>query len=179
MNSIISSGAIMRLRRFGQRTQINKTINTMTRTFTSFAALLLAVSFIVGCGGEPRPAGMPRLYSASIVVTQGGEPLEGASVTLTPEDPENARWGPMGTTDGSGVAVLRTDGKYAGAPLGAYKVVVSKLQIIDPPPGTPGESRGVNHVPSQYASIADTPLRVEITAKGRTYPVEVEEIPGR
>jgi len=148
----------------------------MTRTFTSSTALLFAAVFITGCWGEPRPDGMPRLYPVSIIVTQEGVPLEEASVTLIPEDPANARWGPMGMTDGSGVAVMRTDGKYAGAPLGTYKVVVSKMEIIDPPPGTPGESRAVHHVPQQYGSIADTPLRIEITAAGRTYPVEVPKL---
>jgi hypothetical protein len=94
----------------------------MNRTFTT---LLLAVLFVSGCG-EPRPAGMPKLYPASIIVTFEGEPFDGATVQLMPEDAAIARWGPIGQTNSSGVAVLRTDGKYNGAPLGNYKILVSK-----------------------------------------------------
>ena len=147
----------------------------MNRTFTSFITLLLAAFVVVGCGGEPRPDGLPKLYPASVMITQEGVPLADASVMLIPEDPSNARWGPMGMTDDTGVAVMRVDGKYAGAPLGTYRVVVEKREIIDPPPGTAGESRMVQHVPAQYGSIADTPLRIEIIASERTYTVEVRK----
>ena len=141
----------------------------MIRTLASFTMLLIALFIIVGCGGEQRPDGMPRLYPAAITVMQGGSPLAEASVVLFPEDSANERWAPMGTTDASGVAVLRVDGRYEGAPLGTYKVTVSKLEIID----GPGESRAVQHVPSQYGSLEDSPLRVEIIAGERNYTLEV------
>lgn len=162
----------------------------MARTFTLFSALLLAVSLIVGCVGEPRPAGMPRLYPVSITVTQEGEPLEGALLQLFAEDSANARWGPSGVSNSSGVATLFTEGKYKGVPLGEFKVVVTKSERephphpewADLPYGDPNFqrygaiSRGLktfNYVELQYGSVADTPLSIDITAGKKTYTIDV------
>jgi len=161
----------------------------MTRTFTSLTTLFLAVSFIAGCGGQPFPEGMPRLYPASIEVTQEGAPLEGAVVTLVSEDAELVRWGPTGITDASGVVVLQTNGLYRGAPLGTYKVIVTKITREPHPNPELGEAkmgspdyqrytqlentrRTFHHVEAQYGSIENTPLTVEVTAGQRTYSVD-------
>jgi hypothetical protein len=162
----------------------------MNRIIVSFVALSLVASFIAGCGGDPRPAGMPKLFPVSIVVTQEGQPLAGAMVQLTTEAPELMRWGPTGITDADGIAVMRTDGRYAGAPLGTFSVVVSKREK-EPHPNPewgklPTENpnfqryvaeearlKVINYVEPQYSSIADTPLKVEITANVKTYTVDV------
>ena len=160
----------------------------MNRTFTLFTLLLFA-SFLVtvpitGCS-ENLPADMPKLYPASVIVTQEGKPLAGAMVQLIPDDPANSSWGPGGTTDASGVVVLQTNGKYKGAPLGKYKVTVSK-RVKDPHPnpelaGGPEFRRYLaidrnlktySYVEPQYGSIAETPLSIEVTAKGKTYTVD-------
>ena len=174
---------------FVQTLHVTNTNNTMTRTFFSYTALLLSVSFIMGCGGQPLPEGMPRLYPASIEVTQEGTPLEGATVTLVSEDSELGRWSPTGITNASGVAVLQTNGLYRGAPLGTFKVVITK-RVTEPHPhpelagaerGTPEEARydqlnrarqTFNYVESQYSSIEDTPLTIEIVAGQRTYSID-------
>jgi len=141
---------------------------------------------MTGCG-ERLPAGMPRLYPASITVTQEGTPLAGALVQLIPEDPANAAWGPGGTTNQSGVVVLRTNGAYLGAPLGTYKVTVSKTEMEPHPnPELRGGSeedlrrslailrtlRTYSYVEPQYGSIRYTPLRIEITARERNYTID-------
>jgi len=147
--------------------------------------LLLATVLMTGCG-EKLPPGMPKLYPVIVTVTQEGTPLAGAIVQLIPEDPAHAAWGPGGMTDASGVAVLRTNGPYKGAPLGKYKVVVTKSEIESPPsppPRGPGVTRedvgryqallnrlkAYNYVETQYGSATDTPLEVEITAKVKNY----------
>ena len=99
----------------------------------------------------------------------------------------NAEWGASGRTDASGVAVLRTNVKYPGVPLGSYKVAVSKTDIEPHPEWAdlPMEDlnyrkylqisetlKPIHYVESQYASIKDTPLRGEVTAKGKTYPID-------
>jgi len=161
----------------------------MTRTLT-FLIISAFVIFHIGCGGPARPAGMPRLYPASIEVVQEGTPLEGALVQLVSEDPEIERWGPSGVTDASGVAVLQTDGRYAGAPLGTYKVIVSKRERephpnpewASLPDGDPNYRRYMqlemqrktfNHIEPQYSSVVNTPLTLEITATGKIYSVDV------
>ena len=162
----------------------------MNRTLISFITLSFAFFLTTGCGGPARPAGMPKLYPASITVIQDGEPLAGALVLLSSEDPELVRWGPTGITDEQGVVVLRTDGKYNGAPLGTFKVVVEKRDR-DPhphpewaslPPENPNYRRydimemarkNYDLVELHYGSIVDTPLTVEITAKRKNYTVDV------
>ena len=166
----------------------------MNRTFASLITLLLMAFLMTGCWGEPRPAGMPKLYPASIVVTQEGTPLEGASVQLFPEDSANSQWGPGGMTDASGVAELRTNGKYPGAPLGSYKVVVTKHgfephphpEWADLPESDPNRwkylqiqegLKAFELVETKYSLLKETPLRVEITAKEKTYPVDAGSKP--
>ena len=167
----------------------------MNRKFVSLIPWLLVAFLMTGCHRDPRPAGMPKLYPASITVTQEGTPLGGAMVQLIPEDSANSRWGPSGLSDASGIVVLRTNGRYPGAPLGTYKVVVSK-QEFEPhphpewanlPEDDPNHWKYVQIVENLKAyevvdrkcgSIADTPLRIEVTAKEKTYSVDVGKKPG-
>ena len=164
----------------------------MNRTLTLSIILLLVVFLLSGCGGSARPDGLPKLYPVSITVIQEEAPLEGAMVQLVAidEDSDLSRWGPTGVTDASGVAVLRTDGKYDGAPLGIFKVVVSKNERephphpewASLPHGDPNalkydeldrRRKTISYIETQYSSIADTPLTVEIIAGRKTYSVEV------
>ena len=164
----------------------------MNRTLMLSIVLLLVVFFLSGCGGQARPDGLPKLYPVSITVIQEEAPLEGAMVQLVAKDEDSVllRWGPTGVTDASGVAVLRTDGKYDGAPLGTFKVVVSKNERephpnpewVSLPYGDPNALRydelerrrkTISYIEAQYSSIADTPLTVEITADTKTYSVDV------
>ena len=164
----------------------------MKRTFLSLITLLLAIFLLPGCG-ESLPDGMPRLYPASIAVVQEGTPLEGAIVQLIPENEDHSAWVPTGTTDAQGVAVLQTNGRFAGAPLGSYRVTVTKREqephphpeLAAYPPGDPNHQRFVeigrnlrafNLVAPIYSSVVDTPLRVEIVAGQRNYEVDAGEI---
>ena len=161
----------------------------MTHRLVSFTTLLLTASFIIGCGGHPRPDGMPRLYPASVTVTQEGTPLEGATVTLFSDDPELGRWSPTGVTDASGVAVLHTNSLYRGAPLGSFRVTVAKMtREPHPNPELAGADYGtadaarydqldrarktLTYVEPRYSSMVDTPLTIEITADQRTYSID-------
>lgn len=161
----------------------------MNRTLISFITLLLAAPFLTGCGGPARPEGMPRLYPASIEVKQEGTPLEGATVTLVAESAELGRWVPSGITDTAGVVVLQTNGLHKGAPLGNFKVVIEK-RVTEPHPhpewagadrGTPEEAKYDqldrarkmhNYVEPQYSSMTDTPLKIDIVANQKVYPVD-------
>jgi len=133
---------------------------------------------------------MPKLYSTSITVVQEGEPLEGAMVLLIPEDSTLNDWGPGGRTNASGVAVMSTNGRYKGAPLGKYKVTVTKTERdphphpewADLPSNDPnfrqfvkiGESlKAYNYVEPEYGSRDKTPLRVEVTAGQKSHSIDV------
>ena len=88
----------------------------------SFCALLALAS--LGCG-QKTPDGMPDLQPTTLTVIQGGSPLADATVNLKSLDPSTA-WTCGGVTDAKGVATLVTHGQYKGAPVGKYKVSVSK-----------------------------------------------------
>lgn len=137
-----------------------------------------------GCG-EPLPEGMPALYPAKVVLTQGTAPLAEASVTFVPEDSSLARWPVGAVTDANGVAELRTFAKYSGAPAGKFKVIVNKsLTEGAALPVHPGGSATAEQmkeydkamksggfqvyevVEEKFRNIKSTTLNVEVQASG-------------
>lgn len=156
----------------------------MRRLFTSSVLLLLTAAFTSGCG-ESLPKGMPRLYPASLTVTQEGQPLEGAIVQLVSEATADSPWGAGGTTDASGKVNLHTNGKYKGVPLGKYKVTISKM-VTDPHPHPELKDgpefrkylailktlKTYRVVELQYSVITQTPLTIEITKEEKSYTVD-------
>lgn len=85
----------------------------------------VALSAVVGCGGPKKPADLPELYPVKITVIQDGQPLEGASVMLN--DPSlQVRFVMGGQTDAKGVAEIKTDAQFSGAPAGEFKVTIRK-----------------------------------------------------
>ena len=139
----------------------------MERTLFSLFILALAVFVTTGCGGQRLPDGMPRLYPVSVTVTQEGTPLANATVSLFPEDAALQQWAPMGTTDAAGTAELFVNGLYKGAPLGTFKVAVSKREAV--PDSNPPKIR--DFVEPQYGRT-DTPLNVVIVAGQKEYAVD-------
>lgn len=81
----------------------------------------------VGCTPSNRPPGLPKLYPASITLTQGGKPISDVSIQLIPK--VESIWPVSGTTDANGTAMLVTYGQFPGAPEGSYTVAVSKTTI--------------------------------------------------
>ncbi|MDR0609186.1 MAG: hypothetical protein LBG58_03675 [Planctomycetaceae bacterium] len=100
--------------------------------FFSIGSFLLGLFLISGCDRSPqKPPGLPDLIAdVQITVIQEGKPLEGASVTLVPQDVSLARWSIKGKTNANGVAKLATYGKFSGCPAGKFKVVVVKREYL-------------------------------------------------
>lgn len=96
----------------------------------SLLVLLVVLSFTVvsGCYREKKPAGFPKIYPCSIVLTQKDKPCADAMITLMSKNKEYERWSIAGTSDNKGVAIITTEGKFIGAPVGEYKVVVMKQE---------------------------------------------------
>lgn len=117
-------------------------------------AVLLAVS-ITACKPN-RPKGCPKLYPCTLKVIQEGEPLEDAMVTLIPEKAELSRWPMSGRTDANGEVVLMTQ-TFPGAPLGSYKVTVSKEEDMQQLPPVI-----IQHVDEEFIDKETTPLKIEV-----------------
>ena len=87
---------------------------------------------IAGCG-----ASTPPTTPITGTVTYDGEPLEGATITMTPEAGSTGSRSASGTSDASGNFIIKTvfpDGSTGdGAVAGSYTIRVSKLEVEERP----------------------------------------------
>lgn len=138
----------------------------MFKKFMSLSLILLLAAFVTACKPN-RPKGCPKLYPCTLKIIQGGEPLEGATVSVFPDDPELARWPIVGLTDANGQVALMTQ-TFPGAPLGSYTVTVSKSEnIIAMPP------QHIEHVASEFADRGTSPLKIEVV-KNLAEPIQLD-----
>ena len=145
--------------------------------------LFLAVA-AVGCKSEKRPDGMPELYPRSLKIIQDSKPLDGAQVSIISSDPKIARFPCGGNSDANGLVELKTMG-FDGAPLGAFKVVVSKIEAINRPSSYEEAQKFQNEgikeeaydlVERKFTDSATTPLTVEFKeADSTTIELDVGE----
>ncbi len=89
-----------------------------------YLAVAVGLAFCPGCG-NPQ-ADVPQTYPVSIKIAHGGQPVQGASVTLIPQG--QAGRGAAGVTDANGVAKIGLPGLADGAVPGKYGVTVSKVE---------------------------------------------------
>ena len=116
------------------------------------------------------------MYPVKVTVIQDGNPLEGAAVTLI-ADGQGTRFSTGGITDKNGVATIKTDAEWPGAPAGKYKVCISK--VVSPPPQRVEPSMTYEDikkmekeraaqmkstVPPQFSKASTTPLSLEVTS---------------
>ena len=139
-----------------------------------FCPVILCLA-VAGCGGEPKPDGLPKLYPVTLTFTQNGEPCADAIVTLVPVS--DSPWGTGGITNANGNVRVQTHGKFPGAPAGKYKITVSKTEN-----GTAGQASAnmfatqtiqtFNLIDPVYAVSSSTPLDITVEAgKNKTpYP---------
>jgi hypothetical protein len=130
--------------------------------------MIIFATFCSGCGGVKTPDGMPELFPCEIAVTQEGQPLDGATVTVQSAD---SSWNATGGTDSNGKAFLFTQGKYSGVPAGKYKVIINKTVTEKEPStfeGKPATKEVVYYlVEEKYQELQTSPLEIEITSGGK------------
>lgn len=97
-------------------------MKTASRFFCSVVATGLVL--FLGCG-KPK-AEAPPTYPVSIKISHGGSPVEGANVTLIPQ--QQSGRGASGVTDANGVAKMGLPGLTDGAVPGEYWVTVAKVE---------------------------------------------------
>lgn len=129
---------------------------------------IVSILFLMGCNRESKPTDLPKLYPVRITVTQEEKPLENARIVLVPFS-SPSKWTSGGVTNDSGVVDIQTYGKYSGAPVGKYKVCVSKELIEEVPFDGPSENRppakSYSLVEKKYESAGTTPLEIDILEK--------------
>jgi len=96
---------------------------------TNFMRVCCCVAFLyaIGCQRLPeRPEGMPELVPCTVVVTFGGEKIEGVRIILHPKNKEESDWAAGGQTDAEGKAILKTAAYFQGVVPGEYTISFQK-----------------------------------------------------
>jgi hypothetical protein len=146
----------------------------------SWLPLVTFTLVLTGCGGEPKPAGLPKLHPVSLKFVQEGEPLDGVAVVLMPQS--DSKWASGGVTDTNGVAVLKTHGKFVGVPAGKYKVRVHKQEISGEVSTTTdstglttyGTAKTYDLVNPDYYKPDKTPFEIEVVEGKKQYePIDL------
>lgn len=145
------------------------------KTLLQYAGCVALALSVCGCmGGPAEDKDRPKRTQVSGTVTFKGEPVEGATVTLSPLTHNNAA---MGITDAAGKYKLTTFGDNDGAVPGDYKVTVTKLEKVagtQPAPGEPGydpnpkETKPKHLLPEKYADISKSDLTANISETAKT-----------
>lgn len=129
-----------------------------------FGTLLGVLVSLTGCHGEPVPEGLPKLFPCELTFEQEGKPLVGAVVMLTSKN-KPCPWSVGGTTDENGTAIIRTHGKFVGAPEGTFIVTVNKEELEDLPEDSNKRPMVYSLVDSQYTTSDESTLEVVVSAK--------------
>lgn len=147
------------------------------KKITFVVSLCLAQAVLVwvpGCGGAD--ADRPPTYPVSGVISHGGQPVAGATLTFLPGD--GFQHAATGMTDDAGRYTLTTFEAGDGATAGGYQVTVVKYEM--PPLATDmveeeDEPPNVNLLPDQYADGKTSGLTATITEAGpNTFDFELE-----
>jgi hypothetical protein len=125
------------------------------------SALAGAVFLAAGCG-DPNAVG--KTLEVKGKVLQGGQPLNGATITFVPDEAggNTSKFRPSGTTDADGMYTLTTGtatGTNKGAPPGKYKATVSAGMpaiVKDSPPPA------MLNIDPMYGDPAKSNLSVEV-----------------
>ena len=155
-----------------------------------FSLLLIAVlAAAFGCEERPHSDQMPDLLPAKFKLIQEGTPVEGAIVRMYTTE---HHYGVYGKSDADGIVELKTNNDdNKGAPVGKYKVTVSKVEITPSKFGEemPSETkaaqewqanRNAEYRPSfdlvnwAYKKQTTTNLTVAIKQDGSVDPPELE-----
>lgn len=158
----------------------------------AFLAATVAFAFVsTGCLGEKTPPDMPKLYPTTITLTQDGQPCVEASVQLLKKDDLNYKWLAGGVTDETGKCVIKTMGKFNGAPEGDFTVVVyktvrteSETRKTTPTPADPAEAqkwaqkvaeeeKEYDYVDTKYKSVSTSDLTISIKSGKNEETIEL------
>lgn len=145
----------------------------MCRLRVWIAAAAVVSALVLGCGGEGASKG-PKTYPVTGTITQGGKPVEGATVMFLMADGKKSA---SGLTDRDGRYSLSTAKPGDGALPGQYKVSVVKYEVATASPATSdkeyvppkeGETAPAakSLLPSKYENPQTSGLTAEVKASG-------------
>lgn len=146
------------------------------RNLSILISCFFVLSLSIGCAGTDIPKDLPSRSPCTVKVVYDDEtPIPDATVAFVSEDSGKRRWDPTAITDASGVATMRIQATYDGAPVGKYKVCVSKTITEDnrppaPPEGTPEHSDWA----ADYSKVKKYSVVDDAFGNSNTTTLEVE-----
>ena len=156
----------------------------MTKPFlTCFIVSLFAISFLLsGCKKEQ---GLKGLYPVKGKVTWKGDPVEGASIMLSPVNSGGTARSAGATSDSKGEFKIRTLNPDDGAFPGEYAITVRKMQADKTyteeeieAANARGQSLEINSknvLPEKYSNSKTSGLKVTVTeGKNEDLIIELE-----
>lgn len=153
---------------------------------SKFLPLVAAVALVAGgCGPAPH-----TLVEAGGTLMMGGKPLPNVLVLLAPESTPDGLTplGASGTTDAQGRFTLVSDNGKPGAAVGTHHVMLIDNNLAEAStsddeqeqrgttatkPATPKPARKARFS-TLYGQAGKSPLKVEIKAGQKDYPLKVE-----
>jgi hypothetical protein len=139
-----------------------------------WVALVLA-----GCGRDPN---LVDLVPVTGTITIDGNPATNTTIQFIPTG-STASTSSGGATDSSGKYQLRTAHNGTGAPVGDYRVVISKYTRkdgsdfpLDSPEG-PMDAGADESLPAKYSDAGQTGLTANVPAGGGTIDFELKTKP--
>ena len=143
------------------------------RVLYQLMLLVGGIGTLAGCGSASASPKAESLVPVKGCITLDNRPLEGATVIFTPQGSKMGD-GAIGTTDANG-NYEATAGGATGAPLGAYKVTISRLidsagkpvvATLETPPANLGAREAM---PPKYSDHAISALKCTVAAGGGTF----------
>ncbi len=147
-------------------------------TLSPVACLLILL--VLGCGG--RDPSLPALVPVDGTITLDGEPQPAVTVSFVPQG-ETRGNGAMAYTDENGKYELTDAHGGAGAPVGVYRVVLSKLVMPDGTPydasaGVPiMDSPAAESLPGVYSDMELSELSFTVPEAGGTADFDLKSKP--
>lgn len=144
------------------------------------SSVTLSTICLVGC--QSRDPDLPPLVPVSGTITHEGMPLAKAAVYFMPTG-ATLGTGSSGVTDDQGHYELHTLHNGKGAPVGAYKVTISRIvrpDGTDFPPGEVIDEMGTPHkqlLSPKYSNMEQSILSAEVPEGGKTIDFSLVQSP--
>ncbi|MDR2756396.1 MAG: hypothetical protein LBC20_11870 [Planctomycetaceae bacterium] len=142
----------------------------MLRIITLLLLFVLLIG-LTGCNKEHRPVGLPKLIPCEItIINTDGTPLVGAFVRLLATETP-IPWAIIGKTNENGIANISVNAQYVGAPVGKFRVLISKnegfdktLEIPKTPPNAyvSVDAELIYYVNPVYSNEKQSPFEIEV-----------------
>lgn len=158
------------------------TLNSLLPKCATIGCAWLSLLAYTGCSQPP-----PTITPVTGVVKMGGYPVPHAFVQFVPQlDEFGAEYNSSATTDEMGKFTLVCDmNSQPGAAVCKHRVVVTEAPAPEELRGMDGESQAKlaahlrslrnRPIPTKYASVLNTPLRVQVSKEKQEYELQLEQ----